>query len=85
MFKKVRNSVNNAVGSRNLANLGWLCDCFSDEMKLLFDRLSNSSEMIEVILLEGGGGSNFHRNVDAYITIYTASYPRYGILPLQWA
>jgi len=39
MYKKVRNFVNNAVGRRNLANLGWLCDSFSDEMNLLFCRL----------------------------------------------
>jgi hypothetical protein len=36
MFKKVCNFVKKAIGSRKLANLGWLCDGFIDEMKLLF-------------------------------------------------
>jgi len=84
MFRKVRNYVNNAVGSRNLVNLGWLYDRFSDETKLLFCRLWDISEMIKVILVGRGGGSKLLRNVDAYIPIYTASYPRYTSLQLHW-
>jgi hypothetical protein len=77
MFKKVRNFVNNAVRSRNLANLGWLCDSYCDEMKHLFCRFWNSSAVITVILVEGGG-SKLLRNVDAYIPKCTASYPIYA-------
>jgi hypothetical protein len=81
MFKKVRNFVHKAIGSRKLANLGWLCDSFIDETKLLFCRLWSSSEMIKFILVVGGG-SKLLRNADAYIPIYTASYPRYSRLQL---
>jgi len=83
MFRKVRNFVNNAVGRRNLENLGWLYDRFSDETKVLFCRLWNISEMIKVILVVGGG-SKLLRKVYAYVPIYTASYSRYTSLQLHW-